>query len=144
MLHSKRLQKTVRRLSPKYLARHSPPASRSLPHFLYKHKCIKIVCNCLKQRKLYKYIYFCFPLPPFPELACHSPKSRSPPSLFSFIQTEAKSINCVSVCTKREKIVYAHASTYIFVLYTYNYTIKIFPCPVSFALICLSLVLYKF
>ena len=107
------------------LARHSPPISRSLPHFLYKHKCIKIIFNCIKQRKLYKYIYFCSPLQ---DLARHSPKSRSPPSPFSLIQTEAKCINCVSVCIKREKIVYTHASTYIFVLYTYNYTIKILPC----------------
>ena len=138
VLHSKRLQKIVRRLSPKYLARHSPPISRSLPHFLYKHKCIKIVSNCIKQRKLYKYIYFCSPLSPLPDLARHSPKSRSPPSPFSLIQTEAKCINCVSVCIKREKIVYTHASTYIFVLYTYNYTIKILPCLVSFAFLSFS------
>ena len=125
VLHSKRLQKIVRRLSPKYLARHSPPISRSLPHFLYKHTCIKIVSKCIKQRKLYKYIYFCSPLSSIPDLARHFPKSRSPLLPFSLIQTEAKCINCVSVCIKREKIVYTHASTYIFVRYTYNYTIKI-------------------
>ena len=142
VLHSKCLQKIVRRLSPKYLARHSPPISRSLPHFLYKHKCIKIVSNCIKQRKLYKYIYFCSSLPPLPDLACHSPRSRSPPSPFSLIQTEAKCINCVSVCIKREKIVYTHASIYIFVLYTYNYTINI-SLPNFFCLF-LYLVLYNF
>ena len=67
-----------------------------------------------------------------------SSRSRSPPSPFSLIQIEAKYINCVSVCIKREKIVYTHASTYIFVLYTYNYTIKILPCPVSFAFLSFS------
>ena len=96
---------------------------------------IQVYKNCIMQRKLYKYIYFCSPLP---DLARHSPKSRSPPSPFSLIQTEAKCINCVSVCIKREKIVYTHASTYIFVLYTYNYTIKILPCPGSFAFLSFS------
>ena len=138
MLNSKRLQKIARRLSPKYLARHSPPISRSFSHFLYKHKCIKIIFNCIKQRKLYKYIYFCFPLYPLSDLARHSPKSRSPPSPLSLIQTEAKCINCVSVCIKREKIVYTYASTYIFVLYTYNYTIKILPYPVFFVFLSFS------
>lgn len=84
-----------------------------------------------------------------------SSRSRSPPSPFSLIQTEANCINCVSVCIKREKIVYIHASTYILVLYTYSYTIKILPCPISFTflsfsfytifklyLISLSLILY--
>ena len=132
MLHSKRLQKIIRRLSPKYLARHSIPICRLLPHFLYKHKC------CIKQRKSYKYIYFCSPLSPVPNLARHSPKSRSSSSPFSLIHTEAKCINCVSVCINREKIVYTHASTYIFVLYTYNYTIKILPCPVFFDFLSFS------
>ena len=133
VLHSKRLQKIVRCFSPKYFARHSPPISHSLPHFLYKHMCIKNVSNCIEQRKLYKYIYFCSPLSSLPDLARYSPKSRSPPSPFSLIQTEAKCINCVSVCIKRDKIVYTHANTYIFVVYTYNYIIKILPCPLSFA-----------
>ena len=142
MLYRKRLQKIVRR--------HSPPISRSLPYFLYKHKCIKIIFNCIKQRKLYKYIYFCSPLSPFLDLARHSPKSHSPPSPFSLIQIEAKCINCVSVCIKREKIVYTHASTYIFILYTYNYTIKIlsflsfsFYTIFKLYLISLFLVLYN-
>ena len=72
----------------------------------------------------------------FPSLS--SPRSRSPPSPLSLIQTETKCINCVSVCIKCEKIVYTHASTYIFVLYTYNYTIKILPCAVSFAFLSFS------
>ena len=141
------LPKFVNRLCLKNLARHSlilAPISSSLPHFLYKHKCIKIVYNCIKQRKSYKYIYFCFPLSPLPDLARHSPKSRSSPSPFSLIQTEAKCINCVSICIKREKIVYTHASTYIFVLYTYNYTIKILPCPVSFAFLSFSFYTIRF
>ena len=91
---------------------------------------------------MYKYIYFCSPLFPLPDLARHSPKFRLLPSPFSLIQTEAKCINCVSVCIKHGKIVYTHASTYIFVLYTYNYTIKVLPCPVSF--VSLFLVLYNF
>jgi len=103
---------------------------------------MKIVSNCIKQRKLYKYIYFCSPLSPLPNLARHSSKSRSPSSPFSLIQTEAKCINCVSVCIKREKIVYAHVNTYIFVLYIYNCTIKILSCPVFFA--SLFLVLFNF
>ena len=144
VLHNKRLRKIVRRLSPKYLARHSSPIFRSLSHFLYKHKCIKIISNCIKQTKLYKYIYFCSPLLPLLDLASHSPKSRSPPSPLSLIQTEAKSKNCVSICIKREKIVHTHASTYIFVLYTYNYTIKILSCPVSFAFLSFSFYTIRF
>ena len=119
---------SIANVRKKIAGRHSPPIYRSLPHFLYKHKCIKIISNCIKQRKLYKYIYFCSPHSPLPDLARHSPKSRSSPSPFSLIQTEAKCINCVSVSIKREKIVYTHASTYIFVLDTYNYTIKILTC----------------
>ena len=62
---------------------------------------------------------------------------------FSLIQTEAKCINFISICIKHEKIVYTHASTYVFVLYTYNYTIQIFNYPSLFC-ISLFLVLYKF
>ena len=79
-----------------------------------------------------------FPLSPLPDLARHFPKSHSSPLPFSLIQTEAKCINCVSVCIKREKIIYIHVSTCIFVLYTYNSTIKVLPCPVSFAFLSFS------
>ena len=83
----------------------------------------------------------------FPSLPSSS--SRSPLSqislatlAFSLIQTEAKCINCVSVCIKREKIVYTHASAYIFILYTYNYAIKVLLCPVSFVFLSF-IVLYN-
>ena len=84
----------------------------------------------------------------FPSLP--SSRSRSPLSQISLaalsqislIQTEAKCINCVSVCIKREKIVYTHASAYIFVLCTYNYTINI--SLSNFFCLFLFLILYNF
>ena len=90
---------------------------------------------------MYKYIYFRSPLSLLSDLARHSPEFRSPPSSLSLIQLETKYINCDSVCIKREKIVYTHANTYIFVLHTYNYTIQIFHCLFFFCL-SLFLVLY--
>ena len=91
---------------------------------------------------MYKYIYFCSPLFPLPDLARHSPESRSRPSPFLLIQTEAKYTNCVFVCINREKIIYTTASTNIFFLHTYNYN-KNTPLP-NFFCLSLFLVLYNF
>jgi len=73
------------------LARHSPSLARSLS-FSYKHKCIKCVCVYMKQEKIIYIHIFLFPSPR--DLACQSPRSRSPPSPLSLIQIETKCIKC--------------------------------------------------